>query len=100
MCYFQLAQYFFDKSTDSRNTHIHCTHTHTIFLTLCHAHLKIINILSSLVSPVYFGIQENFSLLLETLANKLHAAGLLVTAAVCADPTIAEVGYEFQKVGQ
>jgi hypothetical protein len=68
---------------------------------LCHAHLKIINIfLSSLVSPVYFGMQENFSLLLETLANKLHAAGLMVTVAVCADPTIAEVGYEFEKVGQ
>jgi hypothetical protein len=68
---------------------------------LCHAHLKIINIfLSSLVSPVYFGIQENYSLLLETLANKLHAEGLLLTVAVSADPTIAEEGYEFKKVGE
>lgn len=68
---------------------------------MCHAHLKIINIfLSSLVSPVYFGIQENFSLLLETLANKLHAEGLMVTAGVAADPTIALEGYDFQKVGE
>jgi hypothetical protein len=68
---------------------------------LCHAHLKIFNIyLPSLVSPVYFGIQENFSLLLETLANKLHAEGLILSAAVDADPTIDEQAYEFQKVGQ
>jgi len=39
-------------------------------------------------------------LLLETLSNKLHAEGLLVTAAVAADPTFAEEGYEFEKVGQ
>jgi len=39
-------------------------------------------------------------LLLETLANKLHAEGLMVTAAVAADPSIAAAGYEFQKVGQ
>jgi len=44
--------------------------------------------------------KENFSLLLETLANKLHAEGLMVTAAVAADPSIAAAGYEFQKVGQ
>jgi hypothetical protein len=68
---------------------------------LCHAHLKIINIfLSSLVSPVYFGIQENYSLLLEALSSKLRAEGLIVTVAVAVDPTIAEEGYEIQKVAQ
>jgi chitinase len=44
--------------------------------------------------------KENFSLLLETLANKLHAEGLMVTAGVAADPTIASEGYDFQKVGE
>jgi hypothetical protein len=67
---------------------------------LCHAHPKINIFLSSLVSPVYFGTQENYSLLLETLSNKLHAEGLMVTAAVGADPTIAEGAYEFQKIAQ
>jgi len=44
--------------------------------------------------------KENYSLLLETLSNKLHVDGLIVTVAVGADPTIAEEGYEFQKVAQ
>jgi hypothetical protein len=68
---------------------------------LCHAHLNIINIvLSSLVSPIYFGIQENYSLLLETLANKLHAEGLMVTVTVAADPNIAAEAYEFENVSK
>lgn len=67
----------------------------------CHAHLKITNIfLSSLVLPVYFGIQDNFSLLLETLANKLHAEGLILTVAVAASPNVAEQSYNFEKVGE
>jgi hypothetical protein len=45
-------------------------------------------------------LQENFSLLLETLADKLHAAGLLLTIAVCADPDIAKEGYDFDKVAR
>jgi len=44
--------------------------------------------------------KENFALLLETLANKLHAEGLMVTAAVGANPSIAAEGYDFQRVGQ
>jgi hypothetical protein len=45
-------------------------------------------------------LQENFSLLLEVLSDKLHAEGLLLTVAVCADPDIAKESYDFQKVGQ
>lgn len=39
-------------------------------------------------------------MLLEVLSDKLHAEGLLLTVAVCADPDIAKEGYDFQKVGQ
>jgi spore germination protein YaaH len=39
-------------------------------------------------------------LLLKTLADKLHAEGLTVSVAVCADPDIAEESYDFAKVAQ
>jgi hypothetical protein len=39
-------------------------------------------------------------LLLETLSDKLHAEGLMLTVAVCADPDIAEKAYDFRKVAQ
>lgn len=44
--------------------------------------------------------KENFSLLLKVLSDKLHAEGLLLTVAVCADHDIANEAYDFQKVGQ
>jgi hypothetical protein len=39
-------------------------------------------------------------LLLETLSNKLHAEGLMLTAGVSGVPDIAEEAYDFQKVAQ
>nr|AHB39935.1 chitinase 2 [Coptotermes formosanus] len=44
--------------------------------------------------------KENFSLLLETLSDKLHAEGLILTVAVCADSDIAKEAYDFKKVAQ
>jgi hypothetical protein len=49
---------------------------------------------------LFIFVQENFSLLLETLSDKLHAEGLLLTVAVSADPDIDEEAYDFQKVAQ
>ncbi|XP_021915423.1 acidic mammalian chitinase-like [Zootermopsis nevadensis] len=44
--------------------------------------------------------KENFSLLLKTLSEKLHAEGLTLTVAVCADPVMAEESYDFEEVAR
>ncbi|PSN37019.1 Acidic mammalian chitinase [Blattella germanica] len=44
--------------------------------------------------------KENYSLLLQTLSEKLHDKGLTLSVAVAADPTIATEGYDIPKVGE
>jgi hypothetical protein len=60
----------------------------------------LIFILSTLVSHVYFGTQQNYPLLLETLSNKLRAEGLMLTVGVIGNADIAEEAYDFKQVAQ
>lgn len=61
---------------------------------------QVVRVKESTVFNCFKFLQENFSLLLKTLSEKLHAEGLTLTVAVCADPVMAEESYDFEEVAR